>query len=221
MAADLHPNTVREHLEALQGAGAVRRRPAAPVGRGRPAWLYEPARAASGVPGLGVAEYAGLVSSMAAALAESSTDPARAAITAGLRWGSGLVAHVPPPTHLTTDAARRQVVTLFEDLGFAPESELDTDPHATSIRLTRCPLLDAARAHPDVVCGIHLGIARAALQAWGAPVGGTSLHAFSDPGYCRLQLAGADATSPPPDPPAPGPDTDPTGLGAEHPRSQR
>lgn len=213
-AAELHPNTVREHLEALQAAGAVRRQPARPVGRGRPAWLYEPTRPSRGVAGLGVAEYVGLVSSMAGALAEASTDPRSAGVAAGLRWGSELVAQVPAPTQTptattttenpgenpsdtpaetTAETARRQVVVLLEDLGFAPERDPQTGPQTTTVRLTQCPLLDAARAHPDIVCGVHLGIARAALQAWGAPVEGTDLAPFSDPGYCQLRLGAGSA----------------------------
>ncbi len=31
----------------------------------------------------------------------------------------------------------------------------------------RCPLLDAARANPEVVCPVHLGIARGAVAALG------------------------------------------------------
>jgi hypothetical protein len=49
--------------------------------------------------------------------------------------------------------ARRQVVDLLADLGFAPRA----DAAATVADLTQCPLLDAARHQPDVVCGVHLG----------------------------------------------------------------
>lgn len=195
-ATSLHPNTVREHLQALKVAGSLRRSQAVPSGRGRPAWLYEPAGTVPGVPGLGVAEYVGLVSSLAAAIAENDTQPRTAAITAGLTWGRELAGRVAAPTEPGADAARRQVVALLENLGFAPETDPDTDPHPTVVRLTRCPLLDAARAYPEVVCGVHLGIARAALQVWGAPTAGTDLVAFSDPGFCRLQLAAATELGP-------------------------
>jgi predicted ArsR family transcriptional regulator len=54
--------------------------------------------------------------------------------------------------------------------------------------LTQCPLLDAARTHPDVVCGVHLGIVRGALQEWGTSLGEVELLPFSEPGACRLLM---------------------------------
>ena len=84
------------------------------------------------------------------------------------------------------------VVGLLDDLGFAPE----TTGRFTSVRLTRCPLLDAATANPEVVCSVHRGIVEGALSLWGStePV---TLLAFSEPGACRLRLGGLPAASPP------------------------
>jgi len=56
------------------------------------------------------------------------------------------------------------------------------------VRLTLCPLLEAAHKHPDVVCGVHLGIVRGALEEYGADPTGTDLLPFSEPGACRLEL---------------------------------
>jgi predicted ArsR family transcriptional regulator len=76
------------------------------------------------------------------------------------------------------------VVRLLDDVGFSPE----TDDRATTVRLTRCPLLETAKEYPDVVCGVHLGIARGALEEYGADSTRTDLLPFAEPGACRLHL---------------------------------
>lgn len=173
----LHVNTVREHLEALEQRGLVQRDSAAPRGRGRPASLYRAAE-----PG-DRSEYAGLATALAAAIHRTSDHPRDDAIAAGEGWGRELArARAGLPT--TAQAARRKVVALLDDLGFAPEA----DTRNAVVRLTRCPLLDAAHRYPDVVCGVHLGIVRAALDEYGAETTGADLFPFSEPGACGLQL---------------------------------
>ncbi|MEP7331903.1 MAG: helix-turn-helix domain-containing protein [Terracoccus sp.] len=188
-ATSLHVNTLREHLDALQQQGLVSRALAEPHGRGRPAWLYTAARAAA--PN-GVREYAGLASALADSIRRHSPDPAGEGREAGQSWGRDLAERQGPPPGPGAVAARRHVVGLLDDLGFAPE----TTRRVTSVRLTRCPLLDAASANPEVVCSVHRGIVEGALSLWGSaePV---TLLAFSEPGACRLRLGGLPAASPP------------------------
>jgi len=176
----LHENTVREHLEALERHGLVNRRRRAPNGRGRPAWLYEAAE----LPNSGAAEYAGLAATLAAAIHRTSPDPRSDAIAAGTEWGREL-ARNRAPRSTGAAAARREVTGLLEGLGFAPRP----DDQATTVMLTRCPLLEAAHRHPDVVCGVHLGIVRGALEEYGGEPAAADLLPFSDPGACRLQLS--------------------------------
>lgn len=175
-ATGLHANTLREHLEALEAAGQVRRRRATPHGRGRPAWLYS-------ATGRGrtsaVAEYAGLAASLAEVISRTSAQPWDDAVEAGTGWGRTLVRRGQAPP----EQAREEVVALLADLRFAPETDGD------DVRLTRCPLLDAATQFPDVVCGVHLGIVRGALEQLSADPSGTTLHPFSEPGACRLSFA--------------------------------
>ncbi|MGH3560252.1 MAG: hypothetical protein ACRDTN_00160 [Mycobacterium sp.] len=72
----------------------------------------------------------------------------------------------------------------MEEIGFAPSSE----PAGKPIALRRCPLLDAARRYPDVVCRVHLGIVRGALEAFGGEPADGDLIPFAEPGSCRLEL---------------------------------
>ena len=177
-ATGLHANTLREHLDALERDGLVRRERAAPSGRGRPAWLYEAAEPENR------SEYAGLAATLAAAIHRSSAHPREDAVAAGREWGRELAREKGRPAGTGQPAARRQVVGLLADLGFDPRA----DARSTRAMLTRCPLLDAAHRYPDVVCGVHLGIVRGALEEYGGDAERTDLFAFSDPGACRLDL---------------------------------
>lgn len=180
-ATGLHPNTLREHLETLVARGLVRRARSAPSGRGRPAWLYSPADPDVSATG---SEYAGLAATLAAHIHRTSSDPSADAVAAGHAWGRDLARKAGPPPEPGATAARQQIAHLLDEVGFAPE----VDEKATTVRLTRCPLLETAKEFPDVVCGVHLGIVRGALEEYGADSERTDLFAFSEPGACRLEL---------------------------------
>jgi predicted ArsR family transcriptional regulator len=177
----LHTNTLREHLEALVARGYARRRRATPSGRGRPAWLYEATEPEVGTAG---SEYAGLAATLAAHIHRTSSDPREDAVAAGRAWGHDLASRSGPPAGPGAADARRKVVRLLDDVGFSPE----TDDRATTVRLTRCPLLETAKEYPDVVCGVHLGIVRGALEEYGVNSSRSDLVPFAEPGACRLEL---------------------------------
>lgn len=211
VATSSHANTLREHLDALQDRGSVRRHAATVHGRGRPAWLYEAApdgldRDTSDGLETGTNAYAALATTLANALQRTSRDPRAAGVDAGRGWGRALAQGGVPSAERDDLKTRRRLVGLLGDLGFAPHAEAE----ARSVRLTRCPLLVAARRHPEVVCGVHLGIVQGALQAWGRPATDVSLVPFAEPGACRLLLG----PNPPAGPEAPAPDpTDSTTTG--------
>jgi predicted ArsR family transcriptional regulator len=186
-----HENTVREQLLAMLRAGAVRRHLAKPSGRGRPAWLYE---ATGDDRAAGAREYAGLAVTLAAFLSENSTSPWSDAVAAGKRWGRDLGAGAAgaaraadadrPAEETRREDGKAGTVAVLEQLGFAPQAGADADV----VRLTRCPLLDAARRYPDVVCGIHLGLVKGALDEQGAASDAVRLTPFAEPGACLLDL---------------------------------
>jgi predicted ArsR family transcriptional regulator len=185
-ATGLHPNTLRDHLDTLISSGLVQRHQALPSGPGRPRTLYEPAP--DDTTG-GSAEYAGLARALASSIHRTSSDPRREATEAGERWGHDLAGGRSAGRAGSTSGgagARREVVALLDEIGFAPTS----DRHSSVVHLTRCPLLDAAREYPDVVCAVHLGIARGALAEYGADPAPAELFPFSEPGACRLHLGG-------------------------------
>ena len=96
-----------------------------------------------------------IIGALALQLARTSSDPREEAAAAGQAWGARLAGGVRPRPR-TAASARRGVVEVLDDLGFAPEP----DARSSTVRLRECPLLEAAREHPEVVCSVHLGIAR-------------------------------------------------------------
>lgn len=178
----LHPHTVREQLDALMENGLASRRRATPSGRGRPAWLYEaPAHGAGESP---ASEYAGMAAALASVIDRVSDSPRQDGIAAGMQWGRELARGAHHSGTHPAEEARPRLLSLLEDMGFGPRS----DRAGAVVRLTRCPLLDAARMHPNVVCGMHLGVVRGALGEFGEESLGVSLWAFAEPGACRLEL---------------------------------
>jgi len=199
-----HPNTIREHLDGLVADRLATRTRAAAHGRGRPAWLYS-ATPDSGSD-QGASDYAGLASALAAQIVRSSRQPRNDAIEAGRAWGRDLVRRSPFGVDVgkgpvpgaarapSAVAARREVVALLEELGFAPSP----DARAAVVKLRRCPLLEAAHQYPEVVCGVHLGIVRGALDELGSDpdrTERTALQSFSEPGACRLDLLPRSVTA--------------------------
>ena len=63
------------------------------------------------------------------------------------------------------------------------------------VRLTSCPFLSLAEAHPDVVCGVHLGVIGGALGALGASGADTDLEPFAAPGACLVRVRAGRRTA--------------------------
>jgi len=177
----LHENTVREHLDGLSEVHLISRKQAPAVGRGRPAWVYS-ARAAH--ESTRSRDHAALATVLAGQIARTSPTPAADATSAGHDWGRALVADWP--LEPTAGAARRRITALLDDLGFAPRP----DRQHRLLRLESCPILDAARQHPQVVCAVHSGLVSAALAALGdePDAGRVDLQPFAVPGACLLHL---------------------------------
>lgn len=178
-ALHLHDNTARAHLDGLLEAGLATRKPAPPQGRGRPSMLYRADVWAQADPK--IRDYAHLATALATFVATTSPNPQADARTAGRTWGAAMVQGRQPQT---PRQARREVVQVLTDLGFDPK----TDSGAASIALRRCPLLDVAKTHTEVVCQVHLGLVQGAMAEMGQDAARADLRPFSEPGACRLIL---------------------------------
>lgn len=183
-----HPNTLRDHLAGLMDAGLVIRHRAQHEGRGRPAWLYQ----AVG-PGPSQTDHAEIAAALAWTLGETSGDVVVEATNAGRRRGRELCREHGIGHQQSEQDARARVVDVMEELGFAPEA----DQEVTRVRLTRCPLLQAAHTNEQIVCGMHEGLVQGVLDVCGAPAVDVALTPFAEPGACLLDLSDAGAAAAP------------------------
>ncbi len=191
-----HPNTTRHHVRVLVRAGLVRAEQSPTTGgRGRPALRYAltPAgqvvvRDAVSTEGGASQEYVALAAAFAERLAERVGDPSEDARAIGNAWGTGLAVHADPDVGRALPGQQR-VVGLLGRLGFSPVAEPEGGAGSgTTVLLQTCPLLEAARRHPEVVCQVHFGLVAGALEANGERSDGLSLVPFARPGACVLSL---------------------------------
>lgn len=189
----LHPNTVRTHLAILDQANLVVSQ-AQPRDRpGRRRHTYRPSEQASHVDRAG--GYRFLARMLTGQAAQESAHPARASERTGSAWGRWLVDEPAPGTTVTPSAAIDQIVELLATIGFAPEVD-DADPTRPRVLLRRCPFDDLARQHPEVVCSLHLGIMRGALDSLDVRVEVDDLQPFVEPSLCVSHLQVAEDTRP-------------------------
>jgi predicted ArsR family transcriptional regulator len=179
---DIHPNTVRFHLDALVKHGLVDRRLEQPTGPGRPRTVHTPH------PGMdrgGRRQYHLLAEILLGQLS-TSPDASAAAETAGRNWGSHLVNHVSPYRQPDATEATQRLTAMMTDLGFAPEPDSGA---AERIRLRQCPFLELAEEYSSTLCPLHLGLMRGALTAIRAPMTAASLEPFAEPDACIVTLS--------------------------------
>ncbi|MET4004588.1 putative ArsR family transcriptional regulator [Arthrobacter sp. UYCu511] len=207
-----HPNTVREHLEALVETSYATRTAAPKVGRGRPAWQYQASASPAGPVG-----YAALAAALAKHIALHSHHPAAEGEAAGRAWAQALKPAGNSPDNLpefsaatapegggaaaktiskaAAKTARSGVSNALVEAGFGVQKNRD----ATELVLTTCPIVEAARDNPEVVCAVHLGLVKGLLTGSGLAESEVELLPFSGPGRCTLHLplgaaAGTQAT---------------------------
>jgi predicted ArsR family transcriptional regulator len=184
---DVHPNTVRFHLDTLLSTGRVEQVASDRKGPGRPALLFTATRRMD--PG-GPRHYRLLAEILASGLAGDRDAEARAT-AAGREWGRKLK---PPPPSTTglpdAEESIAHLVGLLDELGFAPERRGDDQ-----IELRHCPFLELAESQRAVVCPTHMGLMRGALETWQAPLTADRLDAFVEPDLCLVHLARRVATA--------------------------
>ncbi len=165
----MHENTLRGHLDALHRAGHVSRWRATPRGRGRPPWSYVAREAPHAALALALSR--GLENRPGATARETGESGGRA-------WGEQLRELFDQDDQ--TPHAR--LVLALEHVGFGPE----ISDNRMLIRLTRCPFIDTARAHPEAVCSVHLGLIQGAM---GKSLDQAALQPFAEPRACLVTLA--------------------------------
>jgi predicted ArsR family transcriptional regulator len=179
----LHITTARFHLDILREVGLVVARSERGGGRGRPRLVYLVAERRAGQD---LAGYELLATMLAAQWDESPGERARRAERAGREAALGQVIMGASTESPSLEQAASQVSARFAQLGFEPEVKYEG--RQVLIQLRACPFRSVAEKNPEVVCSLHLGLMRGALEQMGAPVGRTSLEPFVQPQLCIARL---------------------------------
>jgi len=149
---DLHPNTVRPHLERMREAGLL----AVEVGGrgdvGRPQHRYS---IAANAPSLGfepptMPVLARMVLAMAARLQASGADAEAVGRTEGATRAR---------PYQQAPSTLEALVSDLDRLGFDPVvTDAVDDPDAAVVAFGHCPFAELAESHPELVCGLHRGL---------------------------------------------------------------
>ncbi|WP_396928447.1 transcriptional regulator [Mycolicibacterium sp.] len=203
----LHVTTVRFHLDALCDEGAIERTRIARDSVGRPRTGYRAVEERL--------DYRILVEILAMELGETVQARARRAQRAGRQWAARITT---PPVRAVVDQGEKDTgdrldrgatlaTAVFSRMGFDAELAAESEPSASLsadseqvlgrervIRIHACPVRDLAKAHPEVGCGLHLGLLQGLVDR--AADGGTDhdpvtsrLEPFVKPELCIARLA--------------------------------
>jgi len=146
---DLHPNTVRPHLERMREVGLLDVRVDVRTGRGRPQHLYS---LAADAPSLGLEPPVfPTLARMLLRLAETAGLDAEDAADAGREQGQ------IESTRCAVDGDVERMVDHLARFGFDPEIVSD-DADSFTVCFSNCPFADLARTNPDLICSLHRGI---------------------------------------------------------------
>jgi predicted ArsR family transcriptional regulator len=185
----LHVTTARFHLDALCEEGAIARIRIKRSGVGRPRTGYVAVRDRL--------DYRSLSEVLALELGDTVGERRYRAERAGERWAARIMASESPentrpqdnPASDDTDRAAdnraEKITQIFDRMGFGPELapavECPEGRREQKIRLYGCPVRDLARTHPEVSCGMHLGLLRGLLATGTDGGAGATLHAELEP----------------------------------------
>ena len=208
---NLHPNTVRLHLEKMRDAGLVEAEPDRHGSVGRPQYRWRACRSAveaavAEAPELAL-EGGGfrLLSHLLAELAAGRASAAEVGRMEGVRRyrarGAGGAPAGAPAGAGASDGRTSPCIQAFIDelskLGFDPVAECPDDrgegsQEHTAVAFTRCPFRELAVLYPDLVCELHRGLSDGIASAAGEDSGrDLTLESFStlvDEDPCRAGL---------------------------------
>lgn len=150
-AADVHLNTARTHVAALEDAGAIIARPRERAGRGKQGLEYELAEGWT----LGFGDFRAIAEVLATAVLRQGLSP-EARLEVGRAWGRFILGR--PGVHEPKD----EVVRALEWLGYVAEMSDE------EVALVGCPCILVSPAEPRIVCDVAAGLVDGILEASGS-----------------------------------------------------
>lgn len=183
---DLHPNTVRPHLERMRDVGLLQVESDTRGGVGRPQHLYSLAPEA---PSLGLEPSSfPTMARMLLRLAEATGADAGDALDVGRDQGR------VDGDRMVRRGCLGAVASQLSTMGFDPAVELGEDADdetVASIAFAHCPFRDMAEQRPDLLCSLHRGLIEGVVDA----IGGGEVLEFGtlvDRSPCHVQIRLAD-----------------------------
>lgn len=182
-ALDLHPNTVRPHLERMRDVGLLQVQSESRGGVGRPQHLYT---LAADAPSLGLEPAAfPLLARMLLRLAAATGADGADALDAGRDQGR------VDGERLRHRGCLSAVVGQLDEMGFDPALLIDSDPvagaEAVTIAFAHCPFRDLATQRPDLLCSLHRGLIEGVVDV----IGGGEVVGFGslvDRDPCQVEI---------------------------------
>ena len=188
---DLHPNTVRPHLERMRDVGLLTVAAQSRGAVGRPQHRYS---LAPDAPSLGLEPPAmPLLAGMLAGVAAAAGAGAEEAAEVGRRQGAAAAATVDTSDDETPEERTVTCVAALlgelDRLGFDPAAA--SDEAGTTVAFGHCPFAALAEVHTEIVCHLHRGIVEGLVDG----VGGARVERFGtlvDRRPCSVDLAADD-----------------------------
>jgi predicted ArsR family transcriptional regulator len=181
---DVHPNTVRHHLGALEDDGLVAR-DRRPTGRkGRPRAVY---RITSLGQRSGPRNYELLARVLIERLASGGEGPAPLAREAGRSWAA---AHAGDRVPQRNKAASSLLFDFLAQEGFEPVHGPRGD--VDELVLHNCPFGELADSHGDLVCSVHEGLLEGLAHRESGPTTPgvhVNLMPFDTPTTCLVHVS--------------------------------
>lgn len=189
---ELHPNTVRPHLERMREVGLLAVETDNHGGVGRPQHLYS---LAPDAPSLGLEPppmpmLARMLLGVAAAAGAAGDE----AVEAGREHGRAAArAYLDEVGRTAGEAGEEKALTCLRALGtelarLGFDPAVASDGEGVTVAFTHCPFAELAQAHPDIVCHLHRGL----VEGFVGTLGGAQVERFRtllDRQPCRVELS--------------------------------
>ena len=184
---DLHPNTVRPHLERMRDVGllAVEAQSRGVVGRPQHRWSVAADAPSLGLEPPAMPVLARLLVGVAAASGAGPEESAEIGRAQGRQAVDAIAGAGQLGDEDDVAACLEALMAELDALGFDPA--LGADEDGTIVAFTHCPFAELAEAHPEIVCHLHRGIVEGIVET----VGGALVKRFGtlvDRDPCQVEL---------------------------------